>query len=246
MLTLIVLSGCGGPAPGLTINSETMNRDDYPSWFFHTPTNGDYYVVGTCQPCLDNDSSVAIAATDAYWQILGMHEVRIKMKSGVTGLDTTYMHLGYDVKLEVDTARFENISKKYKVLKKFYSDQKLLVLVGPENAPKPKSDYSVDKYGEWWHEIPDDESYFYAVGSAPKYYYESSSWSRARGNALLGMTGQVESAVNATSSYDGRTIRKTYIEEGDALLYDWQIVARHFVPSKNSYHVLIRMPKRSK
>ncbi len=239
-MVLTALSGCGRP----DIKHEHANQVEYPAWFYNPPQiSGQQFAVGFCQPCMNIDSSIELARLDAIWQILGMEEVRINMKSGVTGLDTTYMHLGYNVGLEVDSSRFKNISENFRVFEKFYANQALVVLVGPKGNSDYSGKISDSDWGEWWREIPHDNTYFYSVGAAPEYYYETSSWQRAMGNALLKLVEQLSLDINAYKKYDGRTVRKTYVEENDVVLSNWEIIARHYSSSNRTYHVLIRMSK---
>ncbi len=223
---------------------EKPNRAGYPAWFLYPPLDDhQIFATGICQPCLYNDSSVALAKTDACWKIVNMSGVRIKSQSGISGPTPRIAHMGQNISFETDSSHYEPIADQDTVIEKYYSGNMLIILVGPKKFADSSINYLVRDYGQWWTDIPNDNEYFYALGSTPKYYYESSSWDIALNNALIELTRQISLQVKSLVKYDGQTVEKSFIEEGDVVLKDWRIIARHYSPDNQTYHVLIRMPK---
>ncbi len=65
----------------------------------------------------------------------------------------------------------------------------------------------------------------------------------ALNNALIEMSRQISLTVKSLVKYDGHSVNKAFIEEGDVSLIDWRVIARHYSPENETFHVLIRMPK---
>jgi len=218
--------------------------EEYPAWFLYPPLHDEeFHAVGICQPCLDNDSSISLAATDAHWKIVNMQGLRIKSKAGISGPTPRIAHMGQNIIFETDTSKFETITTRYTVMEKYFTNNMLVVLVGPKGDSNRTIGYSHRDYGEWWLDVPHDDDFLYAVGSTPNYYYESSSWNIAMNNALIEMTRQISLTVKSLLKYDGETVDKTFIEEGDVLLNNWRVVARHYSANNKTFHILIRMPR---
>ena len=201
--------------------------------------------VGFCQPCLNNDSSVSLAAKDAIWNILSQRTVMIKSRSGIAGSNPNIIFMGQDVAFEVDTAGYDRIVENYDILDKYFSGDMIMVLVGQKkDSILLKDDSKPYDYGDWLHDIPKDDQSYFALGSAPEYFYESSSWKEALNSALLELARQVSSKIRSLEKYDGQNVYKTIIEEGEVVLQNWQVVSRHYSPENKTCNILITMPRR--
>jgi len=233
----------------LSVNSfgqSSENQAEYPAWFLYPPVS-EYSAstVGLLQPCLDNDSSQAMAKCDGIWNILGQARNRIITKAGLTGIDDNVLYVGQKPQFEIDSLGYDGIYDDFAVFDKFYSkkDYLMIVLVGPKGDSVGFNDgYEKEDYGDWIHTIPHDDKYLYALGSAPKYYYQSSSWKKALESALVDMTHQISTRVKSLYKFEGQSVYKTVIEEGEVVLKNWRIVARKYDPANRTYNVLIRMP----
>lgn len=190
---------------------------------------------------------MAIAASDGVWKIVRMHEMGVSSRSGVTGFDSYLRHMGKDIVLVVDSALHDSVNSEYMVLEKHYFSDMLLVLIGPKSdSGRSESPYSRAKSnGEWWRDIPKDGSNYYAVGLAPAFHYESSSWDAALTEAILDLASQQIVRITGIVKYDGQTLSKTIEQEGTTILRHWHTVARHYSPDIGAYFVLIRMPGKS-
>lgn len=153
--------------------------------------------------------------------------------------------MGQDIQFVVDTTAFKGASETNIILDKYYDSHgnMLVVLIGPETDSADLANLTkVHDYGDWIHEVPKDDEYLYAVGLAPVYYYQASSWKEAKINALIEMAHQISAEIKSLQKYEGNNVYKTIVEEGDVVLKKWQVIARKFDSSNNTFNVLIRMP----
>ncbi|MCP4582792.1 MAG: hypothetical protein GY839_14375 [candidate division Zixibacteria bacterium] len=222
------------------------NQADYPAWFLYPPVNKhSNSTVGFLQPCLDNDSSVAMAKSDGIWNILSQSRNKVTAKAGLTGIDSRLLYVGQRPQFVIDSLGYDGISNDFAVFDKFYGkkDYLMVVLVGPKSdSANFDNDYEKEDFGDWIHTIPGDGKYLYALGSAPKYYYQSSSWKRALENALVDLTHQISTEIKSLYKFEAQNVYKTVMEEGEVVLKNWRIVARKYDSSSQTYNVLIRMP----
>jgi len=166
--------------------------------------------------------------------------------------------MGKHVQFEVDSMGYDGIYDDYIILDKHYLDYEymLLVLVGPkDDSTSFQNNIGVRDYGNWTHERPVDDEYYYAAGMAPEYYYQSSSWKQALTKALEEMTVLLSTKVEAINKGETIALNDNVISnyykisrfEEDYILRNWQVVSRKIEkidPHKTTFNVLIRMPKR--
>ena len=187
-----------------------------------------------------------MAKSDAIWSILGQNRSRVITKSGMLGYTPSLMYIGEKPQFVVDSLGYEGIYDDYSILDRFYdpANYQLIVLVGPK---ADSASYDADKlepsdFGDWIHDLPHDGANLYALGSSPRYYYLASCWRTALENALVELSRQISTDIKSLYKYDGNDIYKTIVEEGEVTLTDWRIIARHYDPASQTYHVLIKMP----
>ena len=224
----------------------SIDQAGYPAWLFYPPINQySNCAVGFLQPCLDNDSSAAMARSDGIWNILSQSRNKVSAKAGITGLGQNMMYIGQTPLFTIDSLGYEGIYDDFVVFDKFYNedDYLMIVLVGPKGDSAGFSvDYAKEDFGDWIHSIPSDSEYLYALGSAPKYYYQTSSWEQATKNALVDLTHQISTNIKSLYKFEGDNVYKTVIEEGEVILRNWRIAARKYDPQNRTYNVLVRMP----
>jgi len=165
--------------------------------------------------------------------------------------------MGKNIQFEVDSLGYDGIYDDYIILDKSYvnSEYMLITLVGPkDDSINFQDNVEARNYGDWIHERPADDEYYYAAGMAPEYYYQSSSWKQALTRALEEMALLLSSKVEAMNKDETITINDHNIYnyyrisrfEEDYTLRDWQVAARKIEKINSytkTYNVLIRMPK---
>lgn len=229
----------------VSYSENIQDQADYPAWFWNPPDNDGYmYAVGLFQPCLLNDSTLLYAKSDAVWNIISQNRINIRLESAMSGPESNLMYMGSTINIEVDSLQYDNVSENNVILDSFYRGNMLIVLVGQgDDSSGFTGSLIAQDFGDWIHELPADERYFYSAGMAPDYYYQSNSWKEALNKALLDMTAQISSKVRSFQTSDRYSIFQTIVEESEATLTDWQVVARKYDTANNSCNVLIRMPK---
>jgi hypothetical protein len=95
----------------------------------------------------------------------------------------------------------------------------------------------------WTESIPRDEQFVYAVGMAPEYYYELSSWQEAEHSARLNLARNIFTQIKALQKVGGNEGQEIRNEEMAVTLKHQQIVARWRDSKQKIFYVLIRMPK---
>jgi hypothetical protein len=195
---------------------------------------------------MENDSSVAMAKSDAIWAILSQNRSRVITRSGLMGFTHRLMYVGEKPQFIVDSLGYEGIYDDYAILDRYYDSDnyQLAVLVGPkaDSATYDSGKQEYEDFGDWVRDLPHDDANLYALGSSPNYYYLSSCWRTAVENALTELSRQISTNIKSLYKYDGYEIYKTVVEEGEVVLTNWRIVARYYEPSNRTYHVLVKMP----
>lgn len=219
----------------------------YPAWFWFPPDRPDY-AIGFLQPCLDNDSSAAIAKSDAIWSILAQCKSRVITRAGLIGTNPRLLYVGDKPQIIIDSLGYSGICNDYRLLDRFYDKNNYLMVVitGPAKDSLEFQNYLESRrrtYDDWLHTLPHDDSSFYSAGLAPEYYYQSSSWKKATENALTDLARELSVDIKSLYKFDGDNLYKTSIEEGDVILSNWRIIARSYNPANRSFNVLIKMPK---
>ncbi len=94
----------------------------------------------------------------------------------------------------------------------------------------------------WIENLPQDNSYIYARGLAPKYYYETSSWREAEKWALLNLARVVNTKLQTVQKV-GQEGQEILHEEMSVVLRNVEIVYRWRDLDEQFFYVLVRMPK---
>jgi len=238
-LTSILLACFGASA------KDSRNQADRPAWFWTPPaTDQSDCVVGMCQPCLDRDASHEEARDKALELLAVMRGARIRSRTGLVGIDESVRHMGTDIEAVYDSTLPASLSESYDELASFTDGDLVAVLVGPRDDSG-----KIDEIGKyeppdcWWQHVPSDDSCLYAVGEAPQFQYEVSSWRLALKRAMLELAGQVRVSISSLRKTDGERYGKVVLQEGDVRIRNWQIVARHYDVDLQVYYVLLRMPR---
>ncbi len=94
----------------------------------------------------------------------------------------------------------------------------------------------------WIETSPQDSLYYYAVGLAPEYYYETSSWREAEVLARRNLARVVHTKMQALQKV-GVQGQEILNEELSVVLRNSEIVSRWRDQEEKFFYVLIRMPK---
>jgi len=203
----------------------------YPEWFWRMPVKeGAYFAVGYAPSSPYLSSAIAHAVKYAEIELsrsLGF-EIVVEGESEATPYGDRWI----DRKTEesVDTTR--NIP--YYVLDTAITDHMVLVLIGTEPGIAPL--YQPPDH--WWCRMPQEKEDVYSVGTAPVYFYETSSWKEAEAVARKNLAQSIFCNVKATWDIMGDAIEGRKIEKSHVFITSYQVVARH--RENELYYVLIK------
>jgi len=94
----------------------------------------------------------------------------------------------------------------------------------------------------WVERIPESSSYWYAVGIAPKYYYETSSWSQAGQEARKYLAFSKGLSIRDVTKVSGSGDSKQVLEV-DVELKNIEVIARWRNLKNDLFYCLLRCPK---
>jgi hypothetical protein len=92
---------------------------------------------------------------------------------------------------------------------------------------------------QWTEDIPKSPGFLYAVGLAPQYYYQSSSWKEAEWMARRNLARSLQSKIQGVqkSSREGQSIEQL---SSDVVLRNVEVVERWLDIHQQIFYVLIR------
>lgn len=94
----------------------------------------------------------------------------------------------------------------------------------------------------WIETPPQDGNYYYAVGLAAEYYYETSSWREAEARARRNLARVVHTKMQALQKV-GAQGQEILNEELSVVLRNMEVVSRWRDQEEKFFYALIRMPK---
>ncbi|MFA6440319.1 MAG: LPP20 family lipoprotein, partial [Bacteriovoracaceae bacterium] len=160
-------------------------------------------------------------------------------EAGVHSMGAQYTEL-YDSWL---TDRYQS---SLKVIDAFVDLQKTIVLSGDPLSCTPDEDtkkiVSVAQIAQpdWVEKLPNDQQYYFGVGTSEEYYYESSSWQRAEHNAFMALVRTSHSTVVSLQKKSIVESQDLFNEDVDVLLKNVEIVSRWRDIQKKVFYVLAR------
>jgi hypothetical protein len=219
------------------------------SWFTDQPlSGGSKYAVGYAERSYYKDTSaLKNAFLNACLNYTIEMNVRILGASAYWSTENGTYSMGSNVHEEFDTTSVEKAANDMKIIDTLFYDKFLVVLIG-NSAPSSdetwfkESQYLSEKPA-WIETLPGGDNFYYSLGSAPVYYYESNSWleaeCRAR-KALAQMVCSKTMEIEKQLDQSGEQIKNEEVSVG---LKNLEIVHRWKDSKERICHVLYRMPK---
>ncbi|MFH0992107.1 MAG: LPP20 family lipoprotein [bacterium] len=226
---------------------QTASAQEYPAWFLNQGVlRCGRTVVGFANTAFYKDSAIAFALRNGAEDAGRMAKTKIQGGQIYWSTEGGTFWMGADFREQFDSSAAQTALTSFTPIDTFISSSLVLVLFA--NAPC-ELDVALRSHGRinarapsWTETIPRDTNYLYAVGIAPEYYYEISSWREAERIARRNLAGNVHIKIRALqklTAYEGQDIRH---EEISVTLKDIQVVARWRDLGKKIFYVLIRMP----
>ncbi len=231
----------------LTLCSIRSHAQSYPAWFLHQGTvKCESATVGYANQSYYPDSAIALAARNAILNAGRLRATRVSGGQAFWSTEAGTYWMGSNIRENFDTTVSAERSS-YKILDVFTTRGFVAVLHGDSACavdPSARAIVRVPSRPPLWAEtIPKDDRYFYAVGLAPEYYYETSSWQEAERAARLSLARTVHTNIRSLQKIGGREGQEIRNEETSVVLERLQVVARWRDVRQKIFYVLIRMPK---
>ncbi|MCH8011841.1 MAG: hypothetical protein IIA61_07830 [Candidatus Marinimicrobia bacterium] len=170
---------------------------EYPRWFLNpSDLPCQNVVAGYAKPSLHLDSSID-------WAVLSGAETYVKYSNSHLMGGEAYWSteagvawMGSEITLQYDSAAVRVTAKTLQPIDTVYSHDLMIVLLSKGHCELDKRSRKRVAIKDldtpsWINSIPQDCRYLYAMGQAPKYYYEISSWIEAEERALKSLARSI-------------------------------------------------------
>ncbi len=204
---------------GCTAEIQTGSEKEIimPAWFWDSPAST---AVGYSLPHQDSEDAYADAFHDAAWRLFCDRRCRIAGEKAVASSPEGTMQMGSTIGIDVDSTGFEAFSRSLVRLDSAATRAMRIILVGGSNVTIDRTPVPAPVTA------PDNGSTPVGYGSAPPYYYESSSWIEAEYKARLELALQAYSRFTGSSERIDDQILKTSVTGTDVILTNVQTVCR--------------------
>lgn len=223
-------------------------HDHYPRWFFEQGRvcRGNT-IMGYTKSSFFADSSARYAIQEGY--SLFARQKQLYLHGGqafwsteigtfwmgssfAEEIDSSWIEIGKSVLTPLDTCRIGDL---------------VCVLLGSQGCELTDDDrirYSSNKVirPKWVETPPEDNTYFYAVGAAPFYFYEVSCWRKAEELAFRNLARNVLVTTMAMQKQAEQS-QEIRDEQLEITLFNIQLVGRYIDPQTQIHYVLVRMKK---
>ncbi|MFZ1977726.1 MAG: hypothetical protein WAV76_07190 [Bacteroidota bacterium] len=215
---------------------------EYPRWFLHQgELKGSDFAIGYANASGLSDSSKSYARINAKENALIYRGVNISGGELFWSTEGGTYWLGTNVIEKVIPER-ETFVPKLKLLELYESIKLSIVLIGDSENVIPLEMNQVIKPSQaapaWIESIPTESKAVYAVGIAPDYYYESSSWQEAERVMRKNLARSFFVSIKMLGKKDineGQSMKKT---EVNIDLYNILVVERWWDMENRIYYVL--------
>ncbi|WP_169304773.1 LPP20 family lipoprotein [Chloroherpeton thalassium] len=245
MLCVLCFACSSGKAP-LTENQAKTSMVIYPEWFLNPGSFSEAIVCGYVNCSFYQNSSASHAFQKALSNAAKFYQAEIVADDAFWATEAGVFWVATDFRETFDSSLISLYAAKFSPIDTFYSQKMVAVL-----AANSKSDELLYKTRQtvsnslpsWIESPPKDERFFYAVGAAPEYFYEASSWDNAtlQARKQLARTKMVRiKALQKRTDFEGQEKR---IESVLVKLQAFQVVKRWPDTKNHIFYVLGRIPK---
>jgi len=229
----------------------SLQAQVYPNWFLNQGQVGCRTKIVSVinPPSLYRDSAISVAFRKSCDLLAKYTNVKVIGGQAFWTTEAGVHSMGAHYEEDYDSSLAERYQEKLAVLDYFVDKQKLIVLAGDTSKcsidEKVKQTISITKIKQpkWVEELPDDNRYFYGVGSSEEYYYEPSSWERAEHNAFMSLARTAHSTVQSMQKKNSVESQDVFNEDVDVTLQNIEIAARWRDVKKKIFYVLGRVQR---
>ncbi len=229
----------------------TTHAQVYPNWFLNQEQVGckTKIVSVISPPTFYQDSAINFAFRKSCNLLAKYTDVKVIGGQAFWTTEAGVHSMGAHYEEEYDSSLAERFQEKLTVIDFFVDKQKLIVLAGDTSLcmidEKVKETISVANLQQpkWVEEPPNDNRFFYGVGTSEEYYYEPSSWERAEHNAFMALARTARSTVQSMQKKNVAESQDVFNEDVDVELRNIEITARWRDVKKKVFYVLAKVQR---
>jgi hypothetical protein len=235
----------------LTLVSLSVCAQEYPRWFlFQDQMKCPKTIVSVMRaPSLYKDSAIALAFRTGCDLLAKYSSVHVKGGQAFWTTEAGVSSMGANYSETYDSSLTDLYETTLKVLDTFVDKQKTIVLAG-DSSSCPMNDILRErlsvkkiKQPDWVEKLPEDNTYYFGVGTSEEYYYESSSWQRAEHNAFMSLARTTHSTVVSLQKKNAIESQDIFNEDVDVELHNVEIKERWRDLKNKVFYVLARTKK---
>ncbi|HCV43309.1 MAG TPA: hypothetical protein DGH68_07475 [Bacteroidetes bacterium] len=221
---------------------------EYPHWFlFQGGIGCGKIAVGFVNPAFHADSAAALAVRCACENYVRQSAVKISGGQSFWATEAGTYWMGADFSEEYDTLSGSEVCAHLGVLDAVATAGGVFALVGsPECDVSSIRGKMISIVGNsppgWIERLPSERGSHFAVGIAPQYFYEISSWVEAEQAARRNLARAVHTTMKSIQKQTTTEAQEVRHEELSVMLRDYQVVARWRDMKRQIFYVLLRMP----
>ncbi len=223
------------------------NGQVYPSWFLE-PVNPGETASGYTQNFFLQSSSDSAAYLKACENLARQHYTEFRGGEAFWQTEAGVYWMGDNFSEELDSSYLGDLLSHAKKVAEYSNKDLTFVLVSKGDLTILDSMNSAVecslKEPPWVEALPEDNSYVYAEGVAPKYFYESSSWDAAENKARFNLARNVKVKLETMQKVEDQSGQEIRNEEVSEMLHDIEVVHRWQDSTRGLFYVLVRMLNR--
>ena len=231
----VVILGCGHVRnPDAAANVAPVG-ELYPSWFVETPVRENaVFAVGYAPIYGHIESSYEEAHLDARANLGLAHRASIRGDQAFEARSGEVAYRGSNIKQLADSS----LSVRTAFLDTVVVGRTMLVLAASAKGAVDDKPIEITVAPGWLTELPVGGGLDYAVGRAPRYFREATSWQRAEAAARSELARMQVVRSMQLSRKTGSELSEITVEEINVVLERPQIVARHIDAGTGVHYVL--------
>jgi len=240
LLVIILLTALNACLPRLSpVQLNGKKPLELPVWFWDMPSHPEAgFAVGYSPPYCDSERAFEEAFQDGAWRLFTDRRTVLQGRTGTTLTPYGVMLADTDIKPLDDTTGFSAFGAGLVHLDSVYvPDIMRLVLIGTREVEFDKQRIPAPEYSSGIKEA------VAALGCAPKYYRDCSSWIKAENSARLSLAmgyTQVKVLTERSSGTFTDDFSEIVVVEVSSLLTDVQTVHRRLEPSTGARVVWVK------
>ena len=234
----------------LVVCMGTARSQSYPRWFLEQGSlRCGLTAVGYSNKGFYKDSSASQAARDARQNLARQRMTAVAGSQAFWTTEAGTAWMGGDLKVSVDSAALKTAATDTGKAEVYFGDEMIIALFTANGCDLPDSMKILQtmpaQEPSWVRGMLSTSSRIYAMGVAPQYFYESSSWEAAERMALLGLAREGGDSVIAMEKKAPGSGQQVLNEHVSVALRDFEIVARWFDARDQVFYVLMAADRRN-